>query len=71
MSSVQEAQELLAKADIHPREHIIINEFVESAADPETTAQYLLSQIRDTQPLKTSLQEFLSTWRNLASRSRW
>jgi hypothetical protein len=70
MSSVQEAQELLAKADIHPREHNIINEFVALAADPETAAQYLLSQIRDTQPLKTSLQEFLSTWGSLASRSR-
>ncbi|KAJ0413942.1 kinase-like protein [Aspergillus carlsbadensis] len=69
MTTAQLALEAISSADFSPTEHLILKHFVESAVDPETAAQYLLSRSRaTTDTAENSLRDFKRQWRQLATK---
>lgn len=69
MASVQAALDLITSSSLSPTEHLILKHFVEAAVDPDTAANYLISQTSKDN-LEDSFREFKRQWRILATRSK-
>ncbi|KAL5336018.1 hypothetical protein BJX70DRAFT_373895 [Aspergillus crustosus] len=68
MASVRSALEVITFSDLSPTEHLLLKLFVNSAAEPERAANYVLSNVEASiDSVEDLLREIKRRWRTLAS----